>query len=58
VRSGSKLHHETRDIGVVTAHPRENLGEIRRVADEVLPGADVRRGLYYRYLLRWRRTVG
>ena len=58
VRIGSKLQHETRDIGVVVAHPRENLDEIRRVADTVIPGADVRRGLYYRYLLRWRQTVG
>jgi 2-polyprenyl-3-methyl-5-hydroxy-6-metoxy-1,4-benzoquinol methylase len=57
VRIGSKLHHETRDIGVLTASARENLTEIRRVEDE-LPGADVRRALYYRYLLRWRRTVG
>jgi 2-polyprenyl-3-methyl-5-hydroxy-6-metoxy-1,4-benzoquinol methylase len=54
----SRLHHETRDIGVAVAHPREGLDEIRRVADEVIPGADVRRALYYRYLLRWRRTVG
>lgn len=58
VRIGSRLHHETRDIGVAVADPRENLGEIRRMAHEVLPGADVRRALYYRYLLRWRRTVG
>ncbi|PRC41319.1 SAM-dependent methyltransferase [Mycobacterium sp. ITM-2017-0098] len=58
VRIGSKLNHETRDIGVAVADPREDLGEIRRVAHEVLPGADVRRALYYRYLLKWRRTVG
>ena len=58
VRIGSKLYHETRDIDVLTALPRENLDEIRQVADEVLPGADVRRALYYRYLLRWRQNVG
>jgi uncharacterized protein with von Willebrand factor type A (vWA) domain len=53
VRIGSKLHHETRDVGVMTAHPRESLDEIRQVADDVLSGAAVRRALYYRYLLRW-----
>lgn len=58
VRIGSSLHHETRDIGVPVADARENLGEIRRVAHEVIPGAHVRRALYYRYLLRWTRSVG
>ncbi len=56
VQIGSWLHAETRDIGVPVAEARENLAEIRRVADDVLPGADIRRGLYYRYLLRWRNT--
>ncbi|WP_255358459.1 hypothetical protein [Mycobacterium sp. URHB0044] len=35
------------------AAPQESLGEIRRDAAEVLPGAVIRRGLYYHYLLRW-----
>jgi 2-polyprenyl-3-methyl-5-hydroxy-6-metoxy-1,4-benzoquinol methylase len=42
-RFGSWVHSETRNVGVV----------IRRAADEVLPGASVRRALYYRYLLLW-----
>lgn len=50
---GSRLHRETADIGVVMTDPKESLGEIRRAADEVIPGASVRRTLYYRYLLRW-----
>lgn len=53
VRIGSRLHGETRDVGVAVARPTETLDEIRQVADEVLPGASIRRGLYYRYLLRW-----
>lgn len=57
VRIGSRLHRETRDIGVVIAQPRESLREIRRVFDDVIPGAVVRRALYYRYLLRWRKPV-
>jgi hypothetical protein len=52
-RVGSWLHAETRDVGVVVANPREGLGEIRRVVNEALPGASMRRALYYRYLLRW-----
>lgn len=55
---GSKLHNETRDVGLVVADARENLDDIRQVADDVIPGADVRRALYYRYLLRWRLNVG
>lgn len=53
VRVGSKLHRETRNVGFVVAEPRDGLGEIRSTAAEVLPGVEVRRGLYYRYLLRW-----
>ena len=54
-RLGSWLHSETRNIGVVVTDPQEGLDEIRRTVDDVLPGASVRRALYYRYLLRWRR---
>ncbi|HEY9266621.1 MAG TPA: class I SAM-dependent methyltransferase [Mycobacterium sp.] len=55
VRIGSWLHAETRDIGVPVTEARESLDEIRRITDEALPGAVLRRGLYYRYLLRWRK---
>jgi 16S rRNA G1207 methylase RsmC len=50
---GSRLHSETRNVGVVVTDPREGLDDIRRIVDDVLPGASVRRTLYYRYLLRW-----
>jgi 2-polyprenyl-3-methyl-5-hydroxy-6-metoxy-1,4-benzoquinol methylase len=52
---GSRLHSETRNVGVVVTDPQEGLDGIRGTVDEVLPGASVRRGLYYRYLLRWQR---
>jgi len=55
-RVGSWLHSETRNLGVVVADPREGFDDIRRTADDVLPGASLRRALYYRYLLRWART--
>jgi 2-polyprenyl-3-methyl-5-hydroxy-6-metoxy-1,4-benzoquinol methylase len=55
-RIGSWLHSETRNVGVVVTDPQEGLDDILRTVDEVLPGASVRRGLYYRYLLRWQRS--
>ncbi|BCI54230.1 methyltransferase [Mycolicibacterium litorale] len=53
VRVASLWHHERRDVGVHTSDPRESLDEIRDVAGDVLPGACIRRALYYRYLLLW-----
>lgn len=53
VRAMSRLHHERREIGVVVAEPTLRLTEIRSVAMTILPGVRIRRGLYYRYLLRW-----
>jgi hypothetical protein len=52
-RFGSWLHSQTRNIGVAVQDPQEGLDDIRRTVDEVLPAASMRRGLYYRYLLRW-----
>ena len=54
---GSALHRETRDIGVQVAQPRESLAEIRAAAAKILPGARIRRGVYYRYLLSYRRPT-
>jgi len=53
VKVGGRLHGDTPDIGVTLADPRESLRTIRRMTAEVLPGAVIRRKLYYRYLLRW-----
>jgi len=58
VRVGSWWHREVADVGVVMTDPQESLAEIRSVVDdELLPGATVRRALYYRYLLRWRKPA-
>jgi 2-polyprenyl-3-methyl-5-hydroxy-6-metoxy-1,4-benzoquinol methylase len=54
IRLMGMIHHETPDIGVITAQAHESLTEIRAVAKREIPGARIRRGLYYRYLLRWR----
>ncbi|WP_309102050.1 class I SAM-dependent methyltransferase [Microbacterium sp.] len=53
VRFASLVHRETRDVGVPVARPSLGLREIRETAERLLPGVEVRRGLYYRYLLRW-----
>jgi 2-polyprenyl-3-methyl-5-hydroxy-6-metoxy-1,4-benzoquinol methylase len=55
VRLGSFMHNETRDVGVPATDARENLDEIRATVQRELPGASIRRALYYRYLLRWRK---
>lgn len=52
-RLGSMLHRESRDIGVPTAAPTESIADIRSLARDLLPGARLRRGIYYRYLLSW-----
>ena len=54
----SALHKELHDAGVATRDPREDLGTIRAMAGQLLPGVRIRRGLYYRYLLRWTRSDG
>lgn len=52
-RLGSMIHRESRDIGVPTTEPTESVADMRATAGELLPGAQLRRGLYYRYLLSW-----
>ena len=52
---GSVLHGEKigGDIGVPTYKPNVCIADIRRLASRELPNSVIRRGLYYRYLLRW-----
>jgi 2-polyprenyl-3-methyl-5-hydroxy-6-metoxy-1,4-benzoquinol methylase len=49
----STLHRETRDIGVPVSEPSNDLREIKAIAADEIPGARIRRGLYYRYLIDW-----
>jgi SAM-dependent methyltransferase len=55
--AGSRLHRETRNIGVPVAEPRQCLSEISATAREVLPDVSIRRALYYRYLLHCGKPV-
>ena len=47
------IHRESTFPGMRVAWPRESLGEIRSVASILLPGARIRRRLYWRYSLMW-----
>ncbi|BBI33538.1 class I SAM-dependent methyltransferase [Cohnella abietis] len=58
IRFMDRLHGGMQDIGVRIADPKESLSEIRQVAQEILPGAIVRRRFYYRYRLSWDKPMG
>lgn len=57
VRVIDALRRARRDVGVVVADPAESLAEVRAAARDILPGARVRRRLYYRYTLTWTRPA-
>ncbi|AKK07106.1 Methyltransferase domain [Corynebacterium mustelae] len=54
VRLSSVVHREIDVPPAPIVAPRMSLGEIKQTALNILPGAHIRRGLYYRYLLNWR----
>lgn len=45
--ANTRLRRETSDVGVPITEPEDSLAQIRRVADDVVPGAVIRRGLWY-----------
>lgn len=45
------------DLDMPVRAPRESLAEVAEAAGEVLPGARLRRALFWRYLLVWRRAA-
>jgi SAM-dependent methyltransferase len=57
VRVLSRWHREARNVGVVVAEPTASLRDIRAIARRELPGVRIRRGLYFRYILRWSDTA-
>ena len=46
------------DDGMPVHDPEISLAEVRAAAAELLPGARIRRGLYWRYLLSWTKPPG
>ncbi|AKG35602.1 class I SAM-dependent methyltransferase [Paenibacillus durus] len=57
IRFMDRLHGGMQDVGVRIADPKESLSEIRQAAHEVLPGANIRRRFYYRYLMSWNKPI-
>ena len=49
------LRHGHTDVGAPTVDPAETLGEIEAAAARIVPGADIRPRLLFRYTLVWRR---
>ena len=54
-RLGSIVHGEQNGgmTGAPTERPRESFSDVQELITQQLPGARIRRGLYYRYLLSW-----
>ncbi len=54
---GTALHRMRTEetLGIPVSYAFPPMAEVRRLAGELLPGAKIRRGLYWRYLLRWRK---
>ena len=55
----SKMHHmrTSEDLGIPTSYELPTMAQVREVASRLLPGAAIRQGLHWRYLLTWRETI-
>ena len=53
----SRVHRmrTSEDLGVPTSYATPSMAEVRDIASRLLPGAAIRYGLYWRYLLTWRK---
>ena len=51
----SRLHRQrsAEDLGVPVSYALPSMGEVRALIRRKLPGARLRQGLYFRWLLRW-----
>ena len=58
VRLLSWIHRETRSVQVAVVPPKESFTEIRQTARRELPRVQLRRALYYRYVLQWTKSIG
>ena len=54
----SKMHHmrSSEDLGIPTSYVMPTMAQVREVASRLLPGAAIRHGLHWRYLLTWRKA--
>ena len=53
---GDLFHEVKGDVGAPIMDYKENLSDIRTVAEKKLPGAKLKQALYYRYLLKWKKS--
>ncbi len=53
---GSILHGEENGIGVPTKAPKITYREVQKLARKILPSSKLRRGLYYRYILIYKKS--
>lgn len=55
---GSHIHHmsTSEELGITTSYDLPTMRQVREVASRQLPGASIRQGLYWRYLLRWQKA--
>lgn len=54
----SRLHRaqSSEELGLPVSYALPPMGEVRSLARRLLPGARLRQGLHYRYLLKWVKT--
>ena len=57
---GSRLHkmRSSEELGLPTSYVFPKMAEVRDAAERLLPGASIRYGLYWRYLLCWQKPGG
>lgn len=54
----SDLFHDVKgDVGAPIADYRETLKEIRELSKNILPNVKIKQGLYFRYLLSWKKPT-
>ena len=53
----SRLHRmrTLEELGVPTSYDLPTMAQVRGLASELLPGATIRPGLHWRYLLLWKK---
>lgn len=54
----SRLHRmrTSEELGIPTSYNMPAMAQVRKVASRCLPGATIRHGLHWRYLLLWRKA--
>lgn len=57
-RMSSRMHHmrTSEDLGIPTSYVTPTMARVREAASRLLPGAAIRHGLHWRFLLTWRKA--